>query len=70
MPRPRRERVLFRFESPKGQNYIGYCVWRASCSLPEQAASVAFGWYWINREHSLSLLCRTMQKFLPFKMEG
>ncbi|HST11928.1 MAG TPA: hypothetical protein VLL05_16240 [Terriglobales bacterium] len=31
--------------------------------MPEQAANAAFGWYWINRrKHSLSLLCRTMQK--------
>jgi DNA-binding CsgD family transcriptional regulator len=30
--------------------------------LPEQAASIAFGWYWINRKQSLTLLCRTMQK--------
>ena len=61
--RQRRERVLYRFQSPKGQNYIGYCVWRADCTLPEQAASIAFGWYWINRrKHSLSLLCRTMQR--------
>jgi hypothetical protein len=58
----RRESVLYRFQSPKGQNYIGYCVWRADCRLPEQAASITFGWYWINRKHSLSLLCRTMQE--------
>ena len=62
MRRPRRQRVLYRFQSPKGQNYIGYSVWRAKCSLPEQTASFAFGWYWINRKHSLSLLCRTMEK--------
>jgi hypothetical protein len=62
MRRARRERVLYRFQSPKGQNYIGYCVWRAVYSLPEQAASAAFGWYWINRKQSLSLLCRTMQR--------
>src|SRR5882762_3054406 len=31
-------RVLYRFQSPKGQNYIGYCVWRTACSSPEKAA--------------------------------
>jgi hypothetical protein len=62
MRRPCRQRVLYRFEAPKGQNYIGYCVWRGDCSLPDQAASYAFSWYWTNRKkYSLSLLCRTMQ---------
>ena len=62
MRRPRRERVLYRFESPKGQYYIGYCVWRADCSSAEQAVSDAFASYWINKKRSWSLLCRTMQK--------
>ena len=31
MPSARRETVLYKFRSPKGQNYIGYCVWRANC---------------------------------------
>jgi hypothetical protein len=57
-----RETVLYRFQSPKGQNYIGYCVWRADCSSAEQAVSDAFASYWINKKRSLSLLCRTMQK--------
>jgi hypothetical protein len=62
MGRARRNSVLYRFQSPKGQNYIGYCVWRDHCGSPEQAASEAFNWYWINRKRSLSLLCRTMQE--------
>lgn len=61
MPSARRETVLYKFQSPKGQNYIGYCVWRANCSSPEQAVINAFTPYWINRKRSLSLLCRTMQ---------
>lgn len=62
MRRPRRERVLYRFQSPKGQNYIGYCVWRADCSSAHQAVSDAFASYWMNKKRSLSLLSRTMQK--------
>ena len=58
----RRERVLYRFKSPKGQNYIGYCVWPADCSSAEQAVSNAFASYWINKKRSWSLLCRTMQR--------
>ena len=42
MLRPHSARVLYRFQSPKGQSYIGYCVWRTACSSPEQAASEAF----------------------------
>jgi len=64
MPRPRREAVLYRFQSPKGQNFIGYCVWPTDCSSPEQAVSNAFASYWMNRKRSLSLLSRTMQKTL------
>jgi hypothetical protein len=62
MRRQRHERVLYRFQSPKGQNYIGYCVWRARCSSAEQAVSDAFASYWMNKKRSLSVLCRTMQK--------
>ena len=62
MRRQRHERVLYRFQSPKGKNYIGYCVWRADCSSAEQAVSDAFASYWINKKRSLSLLGRTMQK--------
>ena len=59
---PLHERVLYRFQSPKGQNYIGYCVWGDDCSSAEQAVSNAFASYWINKKRSWSLLCRTMQK--------
>jgi hypothetical protein len=62
MRRQHRERVLYRFESAKGQIYIGYCVWPADCSSAEQAVSNAFASYWINKKRSWSLLCRTMQK--------
>jgi len=62
MRRQHRERVLYRFESPKGQDFIGYCIWRADCSSAEQAVRDAFASYWINRKRSLSLLGRTMQK--------
>ena len=62
MRRQLRERVLYRFRSPKGQDYIGYCIWRAGCSSAEQAVADAFASYWIQQKRSLSLLCRTMQK--------
>lgn len=62
MRRPQRETVLYRFQSPQGQNYIGYCVWPTDCSSAEQAVINAFASYWINRRRSWSLLCRTMLK--------
>ena len=62
MRRPRRETVLYRFQSPKGQNFIGYCLWRAGCSSEEQAVINAFAKYWASRKRGISLLYRTMQK--------
>jgi hypothetical protein len=67
MRRQRQERVLYKFQSPKGRDYIGYCVWRADCSSPEQAVSDAFASYWMNKKRSLSVLCRTMQRTLRSK---
>lgn len=58
----KREVVLYQFQSPKGQNYIGYYVWQARCVTPEAVANNAFAWYWKRRKTSLSLLCRVMQK--------
>lgn len=61
MRRSTREVVLYRFQSPKGRNYVGYCVWKARWVTPEAAANDAFAWYWNRRRTSLSLLCRAMQ---------
>ena len=55
------QRVLYRLQSPTGQNYIGYCVWRCDCTSPKQAVTNAFASYWINRNRSWSLLCRAMK---------
>ena len=62
MQKPRRERVLYRFQSPKGQNYMGYCAWQDRWATAEAVANDAFAWYWHNRNGSQSLLCRVMQK--------